>query len=345
MVVVLLAVFARPAAAFDTWWHAVETQQAADATGFSSDARLVLQIENYLTDMIGGVTAKVDAYPQTLGALYSSRFVDEGYNFVHFDGLWDIDQVTQNWDRLEKNSIAAIRKASQIQGPSDSFRKIAELTALAASMHAVQDFYSHSNWVNTLIQPGKEQVPIWFDIPRAERSKMSIHTGAYPDDSAKPHENHAQLNKDSSSRTLNGPAVDAATRASIDWIKRLMADDPSLPWDEMKSYSIKDDLVMKRYLYELDSTFTTTTSIALNHFDGPKPKKFVFAQGGDVDKEIIQAKTALGLTIAAYLPFVAAKGNEEYHLPSPYWSSHFIYHVPRDIADGLMCAGVVYKKP
>ena len=254
MVIVLLAVSARPAAAFDTWWHAVETQQAADATGFSSDARLVLQVENYLTDMIGAVTAKVDPMQQKLGDLYSSRMIDEGYNYVHFDALWDIDQVTHNWDLLEKNTLAAIKKASQIKGPSDSFRKIAELTALAASMHMVQDFYAHSNWVNTFIQPGKEEVPIWFDIPRAERNKLSIHTGMYPDDltdKPPPHENHAVLNKDSSSRTLNPAAVDAATRASTDWIKRLMADDPSLPWDEMKSYSIKDDLVMKRYLYEL----------------------------------------------------------------------------------------------
>ena len=66
---------------------------------------------------------------------------------------------------------------------------------------------------------------------------------------------------------------------------------------------------------------------------------------GDADKEGTQAKTALALTIAAYLPFVAAKGNEQYHLPSPYWSSHFIYHVPRDIADGMRCADVVYHKP
>src|SRR5262245_8849575 len=37
-----------PAQAFDTWWHAEATRHAMTANGFSADARLVVQVSNYL---------------------------------------------------------------------------------------------------------------------------------------------------------------------------------------------------------------------------------------------------------------------------------------------------------
>lgn len=335
---VLLATTA-PALAFDTWWHAEETRVAAEANGFTSDARLVLQVENYLTDMIGGISAHVDpSFPDfVLSTLNSTRLVDDGYNYVHFDALWDVSQVSRNWDQLEKNTISAITKYSKLSG-GDSFRKIAELTALAASLHVVQDFYSHSNWVNYWMEHGGK-VPLWFDVPAADRAKLPIHTGAYPDGSAPGHENHADLNKDNSTRPLNAEAVDAATRASTAWIVRLMAEAPSLPWDEMKSYDIQKDLVMKNFLYALDSNFLTTTSIVMGHFDGPQPKRMLFAT--DTFDERKQALYVLKDTVDKYRTFIDAKGNPD-KLPSPYWSSQFIYHVPRDIASGLMVAGKIY---
>jgi hypothetical protein len=340
--VVMVLGVSRPALAFDTWWHAEETRHGAEESGFSSDARLVMQVENYLTDMIAGIHSEVAGKDGLVGQLDASRFSDEGYDYLHFDALWDTKQVTHNWEQLEKNTLEALKKYTSDKTMPEPFRKIAELTVLAASLHAVQDFYSHSNWVNYWTKTGK--VPLWFEVDPAERNKLDIHTGAYPDGSSKGHANHGDLNKDNSTRPMNGAAVAAATRASTDWLKRLMADDPSLPWAEMQQYSIKGDRIMKDFLERLDATFLTTSSIALSHFDGPHPAKFIFAKG-DEAKEKHQAEIMLGMTMKDYLVYVAADKNKQYKLPSPYWSSHFIYHVPRDIAVGLLCADKTYLKP
>lgn len=342
LIVALMLVSAR-AFAFDTWWHAEATRHAAEANGFTADARLVLQVENYLTDMIAGVHSHLPDKDALLNPLGGSHFDDEGYDYLHFDALWNVAQVAHNWELLEKNTLAALKKYSNDKSMPDPFRKIAELTVLAASMHAVQDFYSHSNWVNYWMKSGAAKTPLWFDVPADERAKLNIHTGAYPDGSAPGHDNHADLNKDNSARPLNTEGVDAATRASTDWIQRLMKDDPSLPWDEMKSYSIQNDKIMKDFLERLDATFLTTSSIALGHFDGDAPKKMLFAPG-DVAREKRQAKAMLALTVKDYLTYVAAAKNVN-KLPSPYWSSHYIYHVPRDIAVGMMLAGKTYEKP
>src|SRR5262249_45493112 len=53
--ILTLTLLARPAAAFDTWWHAEATRKACEATGFSADARLTMQVENYLTDVLAAL--------------------------------------------------------------------------------------------------------------------------------------------------------------------------------------------------------------------------------------------------------------------------------------------------
>lgn len=342
VITAVLLLATRPAAAFDTWWHAQTTHDAASATGFSADAQLVLQVENYFTDMISGTTSEIEKRAILPTVLGSTRIYDEGYDYLHFDALWDIMQVSHNWDTLEQNTIAALRKYGTDTSMPDSFRKIAELTVLAASLHTVQDFYSHSNWVNYWVKQGGT-VPIWFDVDPKVRDTLDIQTGAYPDGSSAGHQDHVVLNKDTSARKLNAPAVEAARRASEDWIKRLQVDDPSLPWAEMKSYDIQSDNIMKHFLEELDATFLTTSSIVAGHLDGAHPKVQVFAPG-EPDRELRIAKTMLRLTVEQYVFYSVMKGNT-YHLPSPYWSSHFVYHVPRDLAVGMMCADKTYRKP
>ena len=212
-------------------------------------------------------------------------------------------------------------------------------------MHAVQDFYSHSTWAEDTQRAGfthSGAIPLWFDIAKEKRATLPLVSGAYPDGSSPGHKNHSDLNHDFTGRPNNTLAVDAATRASADWITRLQADDPSLPWDEMKSYNIQKDMILKRFLEQYDATFVTSTSIVLGHFDGPTPKKTVFST--DLGKEKAQAAAALVMTAQAYAPFMSAKDNVN-KLPTPYWSSHFIYHVPRDIADGMLCNDVTYNKP
>jgi hypothetical protein len=169
-------------------------------------------------------------------------------------------------------------------------------------------------------------------------------TGAYPDGSSAGHKNHADLNKDCTGRPFNKEAVAIAERASTEWVKMLMDSVPNAPWSELKAYNIQNDMTMKRFLVKLDATFLTSSSIALDHFDGTAPAKFVFVADGDVTRERNQARAALALTLNEYATNIALQGNT-YKLPSPYWSGYKVYHITRDLADGLMLNGKKYKAP
>ena len=53
----------------------------------------------------------------------------------------------------------------------------------------------------------------------------------------------------------------------------------------------------------------------------------------------------LGTSPAAHENTPAYDPLPQYKLPSPYWSSQFIYHVPRDVAYDLICADKKYITP
>ncbi len=330
----------RPAAAFDTWWHAECTRKAMEANGFNADSRLVTQFENYLTDVFPGVNiAQEWLQDHKVDAL--NLPADESYEWMHFDAVFTTKDVIANWDRLRKNTITALQHWSADKSLTGNFRRVVLLSIVGASLHTVQDFYSHSNWVNYWTGQGKP-VPLWFDVDPKDLAGIDIHSGAYPDGSAKGHENHGDLNKDSSVRKLNVPAVETATRASIAWVKMLMDAVPEAGWADLQGMNVHGDQILKQFLMELDSTFLTSSSIVAHHFDGVQAAKHVF--NPDPDTELHQAYAALGLTVGRYAPFLGQAKNP-FHLPSPFWAGHMQFHITHELADGLMLAGKTYNVP
>lgn len=330
--------------AFDTWWHAECTRKAMVANGFSADARLATQFSNYLTDVFPAFTLANEKLTEAgLSALKLNA--DPSYEFMHFDAIFSLKDIEKNWDLLLKNTITALKKYAGSAEVKPGFKLIVLYNIIGSSLHTVQDFYSHSNWVNRHIALGqKNPIPIWFETTQSDRMKLNLVTGAYPDGSKKGKLNHGDLNKDCTGRNLNTQAVEVAERASIDWLKRLMDSTASeVPWGELKSYDIQKNIVMKRFLVQLDATFLTTSSIVANHFDGPTPVKFVFSPEKDLTKEFRLARTALMSTLQQYTANMAIKDNT-HALPSPYWSGHIIYHITRDLAFGLMLNEKIYVK-
>jgi len=325
--------------AFDTWWHAECTRKAMESTGFSGDARLVVQVENYLTDVFpafGVVNEKLDK--EGLSKLHLKA--DNSYDYMHFDAVFTTADITANWDKLEKNTVAALQKYAKDPDVKPGFRLIVLYSILGASLHTVQDFYSHSNWVNHYSEGHTSPIPIWFDVAASDRDKLDLFSGAYPDGSSKGHKDHGELNKDSSARALNMAAVEVATRASTDWTQRIMKATPDVPWSELQAYTIQKNVVMKRFLSTLDATFLTSSSIIAGHFDGDTAVKQVFAPG-DLARETRMAITAFGILLPDYLTNMGTKGNV-FGLPTPYWAGHMGYHITHAIADGLLLDGKVY---
>lgn len=334
--------------AFDTWWHAECTRKAMVANGFSGDARLATQFSNYLTDFFPAYNVaneKLSHLNEKLAGLGVQRLElngDLSFEFMHFDAVYSEADIEQNWKLLLDNTIRALRKYATSADVKPGFRLPVLFNIIGSSLHTIQDFYSHSNWVNLYMSMNKSPIPIWYEVDAMDRKKMNLFTGAYPDGSSKGHKNHADLNKDCSTRPLNKEAVEVAERASIDWVKRLIDSVAEVPWNELKSYNIQKDVVLKRFLVKLDATFLTSSSISLDHFDGTNPAKFVFTPEKNITREKNQARAALALTLDEYATNIALAGNT-YQLPSPYWAGQKVYHITRDLAAGIILNGKKYK--
>lgn len=342
----LLAVilfFSIPSLSFDTWWHAECTRKAMTGNGFSADARLATQFSNYLTDFFPAFNLANEKLTEAgIGQLQLNG--DLSFEYMHFDAVYTEADLEQNWKTLFDNTVSALQHYAASAEVKPGFRLIVLFNIIGSSLHTIQDFYSHSNWVNLHAGMNKLPAPVWYDVPEAERKKLNLFTGAYPDGSSPGHKNHGDLNKDCSAREYNKEAVDAAERASIDWVKRLMDAAPGVPWAELKAYNIQGDMVMKRFLVTLDATFLTSSSITLDHFDGAQPVKFVFSPEKDLVKEKNMARIAMTGTIGQYGTNIGLAGNT-FKLPSPYWSGYKVYHITRDLAAGLMLNNKKYTAP
>lgn len=328
------------ASAFDTWWHAECTRKAMVANGFSADARLATQVSNYLTDFMAVLNMPNELLSKA-GVQALRLRSNNSYDFLHFDAVFTAADLEKYWSALFNNTTKALEKYSAGGLTEPGFRLIVLYNIIGASLHAIQDFYSHSNWVNLYLQQRATTIPIWFDVPLAERQKMNIYTGIYQ----KPyngHVTHEELNKDCSTRQFYKEAVEAAERASIDWVKRLIDSVPGAPWSELKAYSIQNDMVMKKFLTKLDATFLTSSSIIGSHFDGGEPVKKVFSQ--ETAKEKVMAYQALTATMGEYTNNMAVSSNK-YKLPTPYWAGFMGYNISYDIADGLLLNNKKYTRP
>lgn len=331
--------------AFDTWWHAECTRKAMVANGFSGDARLAAQVSNYITDF-QSATLFGGGIPEKERVEVFKLKQEMSYEYMHFDAIFTTADIEKNWQLLFANTVKTLKKFNNNPDVKSGFRLIVLFNIVGASLHTVQDYYSHSNWVNTYLLLKKKTIPTWYGEDSAYRNSLQLYTGAYPDGSVKGKKNHSELNKDCSSRELYKEAVEVAERASTEWVKKIMEATPELPWGELKSYNIQSDPILKNFLVKLDATFLTSSSIVADggHLDGPTPVKFIFTPDKNIETEKAKARVALSYTISEYAAYLTLERNI-YKLPSPYWAGFRVYWITRDIADGLSHSNKKYNKP
>jgi hypothetical protein len=332
-----LLAFASTTLAFDTRWHADATRVAMEQNGFSSDARLLCQFANYLTDYFSVASDEID---QLLPADVPGRRNSQGVAVadvarLHFDALTSHGQVEHQWKTLEANTTAALVKWAADPSVKAGFRPVVLMTILGASLHAVQDFYSHSNWLKN-VTAGAVGAPIWFDVPDVDRAQVGVKTGWYPDANSPGVLYHREENKDCTGRPLNGEAFDAASRASTDWVRRIVAATPAVPWGALKTWKAEPANLNGMWLRKADATFITTTSTVFGHWDGGTPVKNVF--DADAQRNTNMAKAALGLTTAVYSQNILTSGSGA--TPTPHWVGFTLYHIERDLAKGLYLQNV-----
>ena len=111
-----LIVLNRPVAAFDTFWHAEATQKVGEEYGFTTDEARAAAV------------------------------------FLHFDNLKGKLDRNSKFDYIFNQLLANTRKTladyNDRRDLDQSTRKTLILVTLGASLHTVQDFYSHSDWIH-----------------------------------------------------------------------------------------------------------------------------------------------------------------------------------------------------
>lgn len=170
----LLAVPSTPALAYDAGYHLDLTREALLAEGFGGDAVKSAETGNFLSDgfssaeqVLADRWVRLLGFDDDWGALFGPAEMRRASNdHLHFGGLGDTAAVAREWDGLVQGTYRAAREA---EARSDAAGLV---TVLGTSLHAVQDFYAHSNWA-TLDWGGDAT---WLDVPAAERDSAKVYS-------------------------------------------------------------------------------------------------------------------------------------------------------------------------
>lgn len=244
---------AAPAAAFDTGPHFDISRDALRAEGFGATATDVVTVNNWFVDLYSNAgsvphSGHSEWWRTLLGGAYFARehwsnAVVHGALRSHFDysgtsttrRLTTTQEVRQEWDRLRRATWTLARKAKTDNDPAEL------LTLLGTSLHTLQDFYSHSNWIEpqgvvgvdgpNWIAFGQGATPTWFDVPLDVLSQVNVYStghaverrshGGWHSDDNKSLETGA--NKDWPGRLGYADAFTTGYFASRQWIQAVRA--------------------------------------------------------------------------------------------------------------------------
>ena len=262
LALLVLAASAPAALAFDTGPHNDMTVDALASEGFGRPAADVVAVNNYLVDLYSNEKENPFSghhswyHPLTIvggGTFHNENWDDPliaAADRLHFDPhdqnqISTTAEVEAEWNRLQRGVTRAIKEAKDLwalsRGPS-GFPAQADdatlivLSALGVSLHSLQDFYTHANWVEPgdaasadgpdWAAQGQGRTPTWYDLPKGIRDGANIYSGRSP--GHRPHgawneDRNGHLgggtNKDWSGRPLFVEAYQAAYFATRQWVR------------------------------------------------------------------------------------------------------------------------------
>ena len=154
------------------WHHEGLTKSAAAESGFSAGAAANLathadRIDQYLYSpvwKVAGGVRRVRAVRRRTAAWAS----------LHFDDLSDLSAVDATWNRITGGAACALRWAATSEAPLEIRLRAAE-HVLGLGIHAVQDLYSHSTWID---DPQRRALT-WQEARSANLEIAGLSTGAY----------------------------------------------------------------------------------------------------------------------------------------------------------------------
>ncbi len=247
----LFFVLPSTARAFDTGPHADLTRDALTSEGFNQASADVGMVDNWFVDYYtnpdknpysGHASALIGVTRLGLAREDWLQQWVSGARHLHFDSeIHDVDHpnlattagIDREWQRLMYLTRTWTRYAGRNNDP------LRLMAVMGISLHAVQDFYSHSNWVESLVAtPGRGgpalssrgygDAPTWFDVSPDVRRTLAIYTGVREIPRAHGHwrsDNNTSLfsglNKDWPGRPKYQTAYVTAYFASRQWIRAI----------------------------------------------------------------------------------------------------------------------------
>ena len=196
-----------PAWAFDTGPHANITEDSLQRLGFNRPAADAVQVANWLTD-----------YYTSTPTIGSGPKCD--LEKLHFDDVFSNADIASYWTTLAANTKAAAQQAERDNDVVEFY------TVLGMSLHVVQDYYTHSNWVEQNGASGPYKTTTWFET---SSPPSGLFTGWYanclniPQGSHVPHGGYTSgLNHDSVVRPRFDRAYVYALAGSYEWAQNVL---------------------------------------------------------------------------------------------------------------------------
>lgn len=152
------------------WHHEEITQEAAVAAGWAPQAADELAwhadfLDSYLYNPLWWVKGGVDRLKVSL----STRDMMKN---LHFDDLSSVEQIDRMWTRYTSGALAGLVWAAQLDGRREVS---AGRNVVGVALHAIQDFYSHTNWIDDPARRDKT----WLGHNAADRLEIALYSGAY----------------------------------------------------------------------------------------------------------------------------------------------------------------------
>ena len=188
---------AGPAGAYYTGPHADITEDAMTAEGFGPNAVGVAQVNNWFVDFYenDGPRTRSPATPTSRpgsapGTLLTESWSDELVEAAergHFDSSTPGAGQHRRYDPRVGPAAAGRPGPCRARRCASARTRLQLLAVLGISLHQVQDFYTHTNWIEPQSAAGAEvplgsdgpgwqargfgSSPTWFDVPAAEREQ------------------------------------------------------------------------------------------------------------------------------------------------------------------------------
>lgn len=161
----------------DNWHHEGLTRQAALAAEWSDEAANAVAfhadyLDSYLYNPLWWFDVANGGGPDRVPVVMSSQ---ADLVKLHFDDLVHPESVRGSWRRYLSGAVAGLIWLGHANGGSLDGRVAMAHNVVGVSLHAIQDFYSHSNWIDDEDLRSRT----WFEVDPERRACLSLWTGTY----------------------------------------------------------------------------------------------------------------------------------------------------------------------